>query len=1103
MAKKNSSKTATKEAMQAAEPQILTYTKWAGINIDDAPEGWEPESTTGYDDVERQTDLQLNYNVIQNNINLTATGTLETRRVVEDNEVTDYYFSAPIGVEFTGVTYLRDSKFYAAFNDNSIRYLDLESYDLDGNAEWHNVNIEHNHVEDEDTLVTYDEEPPSWDSTYTTGLKMQYNQVQNEPYVLTNFTPRNADNLYTTDLGNVLHSAWGQLGSDSSYVRGMYRMLGSLDAHDYAVLYSVDKPAHWDISRMTDQRITVTTYEDYPEVIIRIKNARTDDVIFQLSCKPNGTPGGNGWWTFEPFGNLRNMQWRFTKNLLPELDMTTSCRFEILMPRQRSYVWEMVQYSSHRVYKYSDWYNKITTGVGTVSKFYEDDPVITANYPVWELRYDDVKNNTDILWPYFSWLYKYVDGYGFKNISEYPEDEPGPDWEDGYLFLNYVDDSQISELTHMGIYDAGVITELLTEPRFVPGIFGVILPERQAAYLPPNLRWTQLYSYILDGVEQLLAFANPVIGSRDELIAYEQMNSELYAGPLRADPVVIANEVALPDPNLPNEADKPSGTYHGEIQPAPKDDYVTAVSVYYVLCNRYGQTKFNAHPWQAYLNHDPLLFTRSNYLSFTTPTRARLGIPDGAGDIMVQWYVLTNEHTNPIWVGRTELGQTFNWYGSMGDVNEWALANMAPDRNSNSTLGPKGSYMQQVDGRMYFWGGVEMPYRLTIGGSSRMELSCDRGNGGGYVDAEPGYGTIIKAVHKFKTASGASIVTVLCDNENTNLRKRFNLIESQITVDTAQVQQSWMLEEIANVIGGESRYGSGVWKDGMYVLGRYGLTVTTSAMEYNSQLESQVVSQVISPVFEEGTSRLYRDARMVYINGIIYWMIADPIYTERDDHLGRILDRVVMCYDVELKGYYTYTVGQEGDQPLHLMNIDYPGLPEGLGIVCRDKVLFVPTTNGGHEPSRVPPHYKLETGEISGSLPATFTVYVAQLELRFDYFCGSGDVCVVGRDYYGRAVEVRRHIEHAEQVNDLVEYIRIDQRLENYHVTFEGDAHFRLTHVNAKIYRERNRIGIVYGYDTYHAYRDANGKTGTMWADGSQAHTQIRSYNDLRRAIVP
>ena len=44
MAKRNSTKTATKEALSASEPRLQAFRGWQGINIEEAPKGWSYSS---------------------------------------------------------------------------------------------------------------------------------------------------------------------------------------------------------------------------------------------------------------------------------------------------------------------------------------------------------------------------------------------------------------------------------------------------------------------------------------------------------------------------------------------------------------------------------------------------------------------------------------------------------------------------------------------------------------------------------------------------------------------------------------------------------------------------------------------------------------------------------------------------------------------------------------------------------------------------------------------------------------------------------------------------------------------------------------------------
>ena len=105
MAKKNSTKTATKEALSASEPRLQAFRGWQGINIEEAPKGWSYSSDDSGNVVYQnnpvgQTDLPANYLMVQNNVVTTTTGSLESR--VDEHVLK----TCPSG-SFTGTTYLK------------------------------------------------------------------------------------------------------------------------------------------------------------------------------------------------------------------------------------------------------------------------------------------------------------------------------------------------------------------------------------------------------------------------------------------------------------------------------------------------------------------------------------------------------------------------------------------------------------------------------------------------------------------------------------------------------------------------------------------------------------------------------------------------------------------------------------------------------------------------------------------------------------------------------------------------------------------------------------------------------------------------------------
>jgi hypothetical protein len=242
----------------------------------------------------------------------------------------------------------------------------------------------------------------------------------------------------------------------------------------------------------------------------------------------------------------------------------------------------------------------------------------------------------------------------------------------------------------------------------------------------------------------------------------------------------------------------------------------------------------------------------------------------------IDLYARTDENINFVFIGHLDTGTpaaggkawTYKWYGSMTDITQWATSQLIKP-TENTTEGPNATHFTCHDSRLYYWGIPNKPYRLYIGGNPGSEFSIARGLGGAWVDIEPGSGYDIKGTAKWKTVSGANIVTIMCGNQNTTKVKRFNLVETNLTLTNEISYKCYMYEAVSNVVGCNSRWGYGVYTDGLYSLSRYGLMLTTMAMEYNSQMRNQKVSDTIDPIFTERIGKRLRDGRLVCINDII------------------------------------------------------------------------------------------------------------------------------------------------------------------------------------------------------------------------------------------
>lgn len=479
---------------------------------------------------------------------------------------------------------------------------------------------------------------------------------------------------------------------------------------------------------------------------------------------------------------------------------------------------------------------------------------------------------------------------------------------------------------------------------------------------------------------------------------------------------------------------------------------------------------------------------------------------------IVKWPTEWQDDYTPRW--------SFKWLGAMQDTSAWINTPMyIPTENTSG--GPRARFMNTHDGRAYFWGdnngaatdygisasggGMQLlgpddqpdtadvytPYRLWIGGNPGAELSVARGLGGGFVDVDPGSGTEVRGTAKFKTYNGASIVTIMCSNPNTHKVRRFNLLETNTTLTNEVASKSYMTEEVANVVGCNSRYGFGVFADGLYSISRYGLALTTQAMESNNQLRTQYVSDAIKPVFTDRISERLNNAHMVCIDDVIYIALAE---TSHDTGV-QALDNVLLCYDIDKKSWYTFTnVNPYKDAVRHIFNYDSVKTQEGLGVLTDTRLILYPTT-GIQDPEQVKHDVLIETGELAGRQPISGTIYLSQLEFRFDYYYGDIEILVEGVDYYGRPFKVRKTCSQTDVRREWQEWVRVDMYVESFRIRIKGKARFRMSHILMKAYSQSSKINLVYGFDDQVSYKT---RAGYNW----EIHHYLDDYNNLRQAIV-
>lgn len=569
----------------------------------------------------------------------------------------------------------------------------------------------------------------------------------------------------------------------------------------------------------------------------------------------------------------------------------------------------------------------------------------------------------------------------------------------------------------------------------------------------------------------------------DKLIGATSEN-ELFTGDISSHTITNAKEI--PNPSALSFSDLvPKGTL--TLSESFDDDHAYRTDVAYTYVNKYGPT----------MTSDKLTFysnTPASEWSSACYLQIKGTIPTGYDIKAVELYYSADNASSLIFMGRTDVTSAatswvYNWVGYLDATSMWPTANLtAPE--DNYTKGAPVSRMCNIDGRMYFWGCEEYPYRLYIGGNPGNLFSVSSGTGGGYVDVEPGSGQEIRYVAKYKTQSGSSIVTLLCASENDTKEQRFNLVENTITVSNEQSMKSWQAEQVSGAVGCKSYHGAKVCEDGLYAINRYGLALTTMTMEYNSQIRTNYVSDAIKPVFTDtlDMGRRLKDSVLLELDGIIY--IAFGTYSTGAKHT---LDNLLFCYDIDGKAWWTYSIDIEKNI-IDMIHVDYEQHREGIGLVCDDIVYLLPTT-GFDMTSSIVAHnasydFLMETADLSTQIPMQGWHYLCQIEFRFDYFLGDMDVDLIGVDMFGRTVHVHKDITHETAAYDVREYMRVDLRLQSYKLKFSGRAKFRMTHFMAKVYTMSNRMGLVWGFDD------------SSVSNQSTIHPYFKDYNDIRKAII-
>lgn len=505
-----------------------------------------------------------------------------------------------------------------------------------------------------------------------------------------------------------------------------------------------------------------------------------------------------------------------------------------------------------------------------------------------------------------------------------------------------------------------------------------------------------------------------------------------------------------------------------------KEECVYRVAVAYSKVNQFGPTEVSRQ-FTFYANYPVSEWHSGCYLQIKRTVPANTDIK------AVEIYYNEGNASSLQFAGRVDFtgtSWTFDWFGYLDATSMWSVANLLSPED-NYTKGVPASYMICIDSRIYFWGDKDNPQRLYIGGNPGNLYSTSPGTGGGFVDIEPGSGQEIRVVDKYKTQSGNSIVTMLCDSPNSTQERRYNLVENTITISNEQNMKSWQAEQVSGAVGCKSQRGAIVAEDGLYAVSRYGLALTTMTMEYNSQIRANYVSGPIKPVFTGLSGNQLSNAILLEDDAVLYLAFGD---TSNDN-----IDNMVFCYDIDLKSWWTITI----DVPnpiINLIHIDADNEQEGIGIITKNATYLLPSTEYDEDDCV---DVLIQTGELSTQQPQQNWFYLSQLEFRFDYFIGEIIIDIDAIDQFGRNIRTSKMIKEDNIVYDLTDWMRVDLRLKSYRIRIHGNASFRMTHFMAKVYVMSAKQGIVWGFDDSQSYREYG-----------DIHPTFKDYNDIKKAII-
>lgn len=1220
MAKKNSTKTATKEALQASEPRIQTFSQWSGMYIKESPYGW----TTDYEfehqeHVQNQTDLKPNFLMIQDNVVTTTSKSLETR-----NE-TLTVSTAPHGLTFTGVTCLNNNMLYAAFDDGSIRKFDLDDAphneaDNIALSKWQTIEI-------------IDPDSPSATHEWTS-----INAFLGRLICFTKDADTGVGEIFSGEIGSGTISSAVRIPDPRGYyswspitqpredgVRVTVDQTPTVinnteydQKYDSTKLYIRDSPVAYTYSYNNFYNIFPKTVSGYYQAVpgetqgylykdAQCTNAYTraeiESVVGQL----------------QPNASLYKCAYDISSQSIHQLILYTTGQESDLGYRviSQSYQAQTVELP-HRLqfcYTYSNKYGQTlastwrtvyanmspllwnqNTGGAIISQtipdpqvfvdenkdLIYDDPLITdfniTGVDIYQTKDDSLEmifcghiektlgNATNTLAPGSEWKYIWYGDYA--DLSE---------WTNVSLTVPTENTTKGVNAAYMKVYDnrcyffggsldyrlyiGGRVGNELCIATGVGGGYTDIEPgsdikinnvHKFKTYNGANIvtimcghpNTHMVRRFNLNQINVSLTNELSVAGFMTEEVSNVVGCLSHHGSGVWADGLYTLSRygLAVTTQQMENSNNLRAMLVSDAIQPIFTEQLASALDntqmiyiddvIYFALSK--GDQYLNCGlVGRAY--SDP---AETGVVYYVRDEFAVVGTPQGFDpNPLIDSLALSNDPINngywnilalrsasmESWVPDKDI-LYYDTSRSEGDISPVALNYISEhyrysygfdDRRYLATS-PTGNFdytfVNTLDSRFAnevkhgyaSTGFIYLPILITLEITHRVNLYASTPT---ITETKQILG--YRRIHNFSEAIDQPDLT---DEQDDFARLAYSYFPESPGWVTSDTVEDWLISYTATAewINDFNDIISATNADLYYhldddfdndIVSAQGLPYVSDRIYYSKKNREDQFEEE-SPLDSE---QYYKDIFRYYVK-------------------ETTLDDIIFAYDINAKTWYTFTYqpnlvespivplddqeaedGTYSEGILSLINLDSQVSPEGIGIVTSDRVDLIPTAGiVDNAPSYIEdgsiavPNYvaTIETGELSIASPPQSFFTLSQLEFRFDYFFGDIDIDIEGVDYYGRTFHIHKDVTYDTIQQDLAVYVRVDHLVNTYNLKIKGRAHFRLTHIMAKVYAESRKINLVYGFDDSAKYRNLHG--GTKFT-----HHYIKDYNNLRRALEP